>query len=293
VTGLHRALDRLLEAEGQPDVEIAEAGSCLPKLVLDHLPYAGAFLHRDEWLRAKLVERDGAPGERMCGQAREHDLVAEERLVNDRATAPRRADDAELELAVGNEINHGVRVRDGEHNGEIRMAALELGEEGRHECAARSGRSSDRQCPFQVARLGAGDLFEELLLECEHPLRAPVEPEAGLGRLDPAAGAVEKLLAEPFLERADLQADCGLGHAETRGSLGEASLLDDSAEGGELARVHKEWLSDARLRVHKRCETDTDARRLCRYADSGWREELHSPPWGELGAVARTAPTCR
>ena len=53
---------------------------------------------------------------------------------------------------------------------------------------------------------GSRELVEQLLLEREHPLRAAVQPQPGLGRLDPAAGAVEQLLAEPLLQRAHLLA---------------------------------------------------------------------------------------
>ena len=76
----------------------------------------------------------------------------------------------------------------------------------------------------------------------EQPLRSAIEPEAGLGRLDPAAGAVEEPLADPLLERPDLQADRGLGDAELVGGLREAPALDDRAEGSELLRVHKNTL---------------------------------------------------
>ena len=70
----------------------------------------------------------------------------------------------------------------------------------------------------------------------------PVEPEAGFGRLDPAARAVEELRPEPLLERAHLQADGRLGDAEPLRRLAEAPPLDDGAEGRELTRVHKRIL---------------------------------------------------
>ena len=86
------------------------------------------------------------------------------------------------------------------------------------------------------------DVVEHLLLEREQTLRAPVEPRAGLGRLDPPAGAVEELRAETLLERAHLERDGRLGDAELLRGLGERAPLDDCAECGELARVHKRML---------------------------------------------------
>ena len=84
--------------------------------------------------------------------------------------------------------------------------------------------------------------WRSLLLEREQPLRAAVEPHPGLGRLDPAPGAVEQLLPEPLLERPDLQAHRRLRDAELLSRLGEAPALDDSAECRELLRVHNDNL---------------------------------------------------
>ena len=85
--------------------------------------------------------------------------------------------------------------------------------------------------------LGLGELVEQLLLEREQPLRAAVEPQPRLGRLDAPARAVEKLLPEPLLERPHLLADRGLRDAEPRRGLREAPPLDDRAESGQLTRV--------------------------------------------------------
>src|SRR5256885_8033151 len=78
--------------------------------------------------------------------------------------------------------------------------------------------------------------------EREQSLRTAVEPQARLGRLDPAARAVEQLRAEALLERSHLQADRRLRHPEPLRGLGEAAPLDDDAEGGELTRIHKRIL---------------------------------------------------
>ena len=82
----------------------------------------------------------------------------------------------------------------------------------------------------ELALAGVGDLLQQLLLEREHALRAAVEPEARLGRLDAPARAVEQAPAEPLLERADLKAHCRLRDAELLGGVREALLLDDGAE---------------------------------------------------------------
>src|SRR5205814_929077 len=84
---------------------------------------------------------------------------------------------------------------------------------------------------------------DQLLLQLRQPLRAAVEREPGLGRLDAAAGAVEQPAVEALLERAHLQADGRLRDAEPLRRLREALQLDDRAERSKLARVHKESLS--------------------------------------------------
>src|SRR4029077_13521092 len=76
----------------------------------------------------------------------------------------------------------------------------------------------------------------------KQPLRSAVEPEAGLGRLDPAAGAVEEPLSDALLEGPDLQTHRGLVDPELVGSLREAAALDDRTEGHQLLRVHKHIL---------------------------------------------------
>ena len=96
-----------------------------------------------------------------------------------------------------------------------------------------------RELPAQRPLGFAGDLVEQLPLEREHALRAPVETVARLGRLHAPARAVEQLLPEALLERADLLADRRLRDAEPLSRLGEALALDDGAERRQLARVHK------------------------------------------------------
>ena len=94
------------------------------------------------------------------------------------------------------------------------------------------------------------DVGEHLLLEREQSLRADVEPHPGLGRLDAPARAVEQLRPEPLLERAHLQADRRLRHAEPLGGLRERAPLDDGAEGCKLTGVHREKRESSRRRTH-------------------------------------------
>ena len=108
--------------------------------------------------------------------------------------------------------------------------------------AAGTGRGAELQLAGELALALARELVEQLLLEAEQPLRAAVEAQAGLGRLDAASRAVEQLRAEPLLERAHLQRDGGLRDSEPLGRLREAAALDDGAEGCELTRVHKHIL---------------------------------------------------
>ena len=87
-----------------------------------------------------------------------------------------------------------------------------------------------------------GEAGDDVLLELQEPLGAAVELEPGLGRLDPAAGAVEELRPEPLLERPHLQRDGGLGDAEALGRLGERLALDHLAERLQLTGIHKRRL---------------------------------------------------
>ena len=191
---------------------------------------------------AQLVERDRAAGERMVGRRREDHLVAEERLERDAALPPRRADDAELELARGDVLDDRVRVGHRQRDLDAGILGLELAEQQRQDDRRRAGRGSEVERSRELALADRRDVLEQLILEREHPLRAPVEPPAGLGRLDPAARAVEQLLAEPLLERPDLEADGRLRDPEALRRLREALPLDDRAKRSELSRIHKQRL---------------------------------------------------
>ena len=72
------------------------------------------------------------------------------------------------------------------------------------------------EAPLQLVRLVL-EVGQHLLLRGENALRAPVEREPGLGRLDAASGAVEELASDPLLERANLERSGRLRHPELLG----------------------------------------------------------------------------
>ena len=100
---------------------------------------------------------------------------------------------------------------------------------------------------MELAALVLRELCEELALAFEQSLRAPVQAEAGLGRLDPPSRAVEEPPPKPLLERAHLETDGGLSHPQPLGRKREALPLDDRTERGQLARIHKDLLSGDEL----------------------------------------------
>ena len=123
-----------------------------------------------------------------------------------------------------------------------RVRELELAEQQRHHDRGGASRGSESEVARELAVPLTGHLLDELLLERKQPLRAPIEAQPGLGRLDPATGAVEQLRPQTLLERADLQRDGGLGDPEPLSRLREALPLDDGAERRQLPRVHKHIL---------------------------------------------------
>ena len=183
----------------------------------------------------------------MPGRADQDHLVLEDRLEADGPVAPRRADDAELEPAVGDEIDDRLGVVHLERDAEVGVALVELAQEHGHDDRGGAGRGADRELARELAGAVGGDLVEHLLLELQHALGAAEEAQPGLGRLDAAAGAVEQLRPEALLERPHLQRDGGLGDAEPLGGLREAPPFDDGAEGCKLARVHKRMLISGSL----------------------------------------------
>ena len=182
------------------------------------------------------------PAKGWSGRRREDHLVAEERLERDAALPPRGADDPELELARGDVLDDRVRVGHRQRDLDAGILGLELAEEQRQDDRGRAGRGTEVERSRELALADRRDVLQQLILEREHPLRAPIEPPAGLGRLDPAAGTVEQLPAEPLLESPDLEADGGLRDPEALRRLREALPLDDRAKRSELSRIHKHRL---------------------------------------------------
>src|SRR6266550_4009846 len=90
------------------------------------------------------------------------------------------------------------------------MQLLELPEDHGQDAPAGPGRSTDLEPALELTLGFVTEVREQLLLERKQPLRSAVEPEPGLGRLDPTAGAVEEPLTDALFERPDLKADRGL-----------------------------------------------------------------------------------
>ena len=124
------------------------------------------------------------PGEPVAGRAGEHDVVAEERLEGDAAVPPSRADDPQLELTLGDALDHRLRVGDRERDRDARVLPLELAEQHRDDRAPRPGGGADLQRAAELTAARRVELVEQLPLEREHPLRPAVEREPCLGRLD-------------------------------------------------------------------------------------------------------------
>ena len=135
-----------------------------------------------------------------------------------------------------------MRVGDGEEDADIGILALELAENDRHDDRCRPRRGTQDEVACEVALTGRGYLRDELILESKHPLRAAIQPPARLRRFHAPTRAVEELRAEPLLEGAHLERHRRLRHAEPVRRLGEATALDNRAECGKLARVHKSTL---------------------------------------------------
>ena len=113
---------------------------------------------------------------------------------------------------------------------------------------AGAGGGADCEPAVELAALLARELVHELPLRLQDALGASVENAAGIGRHDAAAGPVEQALAEPGLERPNLEADGRLSDPEPLGGLREAPAFDDGAEGGKLSRIHKQSLWSRSLR---------------------------------------------
>ncbi len=126
MTRLHGALHGLLKPEHELDVQVAKALALAAQLVFQQLADTRAFLHEDERDLGQLVHGDRPPRGGVSRRADEDHLVREERLELDRTTAAGGADDPELELTLGDEGHHGLRVVHGQANLERRILLMEL-----------------------------------------------------------------------------------------------------------------------------------------------------------------------
>ena len=231
------------------------------QLVLDQLADAGALLHDDQACAAQLVERDGL--------ARRTDARA------GRRGSPRRGRTARRRRRGGAGPRRRRRARARAPATRSTIVCVSKTQSTTWSSGWQpwnSQRSCERtippgpveapisNVPASSPLASSADLGDDLLLEREQSLGAAVEPHARLGRLDPPARAVEELRAEPLLERPDLQADRRLGDPEPLRGLGEAAPLDDGAERGELARVHKPLYLSHLSRSERVGRTGVDAR---------------------------------
>src|SRR5262249_55285768 len=126
--------------------------------------------------RLQLLEAHALAGPPVTGRHGENDLVAVEGLERHAALPARGADDAQLELAPPDLLDHGMRVRHRQRDVDLPMELLKLAEPDRQTAAARPGRGTDPEPAAQLALRLLAELFEQLLLHREQPLRPAVEP---------------------------------------------------------------------------------------------------------------------
>src|SRR3954447_18116899 len=130
----------------------------------------------------------------------EHDLVAKERLERDTAVSPARADDSQLELALGDPRDDGLGVGDGEANADVRVTLLEVAEQHGHDAPAGPGRRAELERSRDQVLVAGFEILEELLFGLQQPLSRRVQTKTRFGRLDATPRPVEELPAEPLLE---------------------------------------------------------------------------------------------
>ena len=234
---------RLLQPELEPHVEVAEADAELAQLLLDHLPDAGALLHQDERLGLQLLERHALAGARARRGTASTTSSRIERLEHDAAVAARRRRRSPSSSSRRADLLDDVlRVRHRSARRAPRMQLLELAEDdGQDACrparSTRRSRAGPRARPRPPRRAPRAAAPRARAAAARRG-RAGGRPRSARRGGRSGRGAAGRAL----LERADLEADRGLRHAELLGRLREAPALDDGAEGGELLRVHKNTL---------------------------------------------------
>ena len=162
-----------------------------------------------------------------------------------RAVAPRRADDAELEAAVGDQVDDGLRVVHLERRrARPGCARWNSQRSTGTTTAAGPGRGADRELARERARRR-----RRPPRRASAPRAAAAAARRGRAACPASVGSTRRpersssCGAEPLLERAHLQRDRRLRDAEPLGRLREAAPLDDRAERRKLTRVHKQILS--------------------------------------------------
>ena len=100
----------------------------------------------------------------VFGRVDEDDLVAEERLVADRAVTRRGANNAELQLAARHPVDDRLRVGDREVDRHLGVRLGELAEEHGDDRAARPRRCAQSELASQRALGLAGESLEQLSL---------------------------------------------------------------------------------------------------------------------------------
>ena len=244
VARLHGAAHRLLE----PELERRrrDRASERPSTAARPRPPGGRPrppASRSSVSAPELVDPDRAARERVPGRADQDHLVLEDRLEAHRPVAPGGADDAELELAVGDEVDDRLGVVHLERDAQLGMTQLELAEEDGTATAAGPVEAPIDSSPVSAPAPSEATSSSICSSSCSRRWAPRKRRTPGLGRLHPAPGAVEQLRAEPLLERPHLERDGRLGDTEPLGRLGEAAPLDHGAERGKLARIHKSILS--------------------------------------------------
>ena len=226
------------------------------------------------------------PAKRCAGRAGEDDLVAEERLEDDRALAARRADDAELELAVGDPLDDVLGVGDRERDadargcgaGTRRGAAARPCRRARSRRRSRAGRaSSPSPSPADAPRRAA-------------PRARAAAARRGRGACPASVGSTRRpeRSSSCWPSRCSSERTCRLTAGcvtPSRSAACEKLLpLDDGAEGGELPRVHKRslcvWTSDVAISRALPSQTrDTFADTI----DFGWWSRGGPDAGGSIG----------
>ena len=182
----------------------------------------------------------------MAGRADQDHLVLEDRLEAHGPVTPRGADDAELEPSVGDEVDDRLRVVHLERDAEVGVALWNSQSSTGTTTAAGPVEAPIESSPVRAPRTVRGDLAEHLLLELQQALGAAVQAQSRLGRLHPPARAIEQLRPRRFSSARTCNETAGCVTPEPFSGLREAPPLDDGAERGELARVHKRSLSQDR-----------------------------------------------